>query len=223
MKRNIKILTTFTGTKSEEHFYLISLLIELHGASALRLMATSLDELFVNDALAHQRISENLAQLSDILDDLSEIFGNMRTDCAPEVFYGLIRHWFNGGAWTLDLGLQQEPHRQDYGGPSAGQSTLIHALDVFLGVDHRPKGASDAADSTAFDDTFMQRMATYMPQYVSHCYATLILNAAYLTTLLQPPPTLPPSSLITDTHSSLHSPQCSPKAGLWRRLFFGRS
>lgn len=138
-----------------------SLLIELQGAVALRLMATSLDELFVNDALAHQRIVENLFQLSSIIDDLSEIFETIYADCDPEVFYNSIRFWFPGGQWSFDMGPTQPAHQQDFGGPSAGQSTLIHALDVFLGVDHRPnKGAQDHS----FDDTFMQRMSTYMPQ-----------------------------------------------------------
>lgn len=140
---------------------MISLLIELQGAVALRLMATALDELFVNDALAHQRIVGNLYQLADVLDDLSEIFESIHTDCDPDIFYNDIRPWFPGGPWTLDLGAAEQARQQDFGGPSAGQSTLIHALDVFLGVDHRPNKSSD---DQSFDDTFMQRMSAYMPQ-----------------------------------------------------------
>lgn len=160
------MVTSFTSTPSEEHFYFVSLLIELQGAAALRLMATSLDELFVNDLLAHQRITQNLLGLSDVLDDLSQIFETMRNDCEPDVFYNDIRPWFNGGEFILDLGKSEPSQTQNYGGPSAGQSTVIHALDVFLGVDHRPR--SDANQS--FDDTFMQRMSAYMPQSDSRVF-----------------------------------------------------
>ncbi|KAJ9108146.1 hypothetical protein QFC19_002614 [Naganishia cerealis] len=45
-----------------------------------------------------------------------------------------------------------------FSGPSAGQSSLIHALDVFLTVDHTPKEQGATAE-----ETFMTRMLMYMP------------------------------------------------------------
>jgi len=47
-----------------------------------------------------------------------------------------------------------------FSGPSAGQSTLIHALDVFLMVDHRQQSEESDASN---EETFMQRMKAYMP------------------------------------------------------------
>lgn len=60
--------------------------------------------------------------------------------------------------------INSPPHRsapkgRTFSGPSAGQSSLIHALDVFLMVDHAPT----VAEATA-EDTFMTRMLEYMPQ-----------------------------------------------------------
>lgn len=49
-----------------------------------------------------------------------------------------------------------------FSGPSAGQSTLIHALDVFLTVDHVPKALLGETGPSA-EETFMTRMAAYMP------------------------------------------------------------
>lgn len=149
------MVQTFTNTRSEEHFYLTSLLIELQGVPALRLMATSLDEAFVNDTLAHVRIASYLSSLSTIIDQLSITMEAVATDCSPSAFYHDIRPWFNGGEW-LHL-----PSRQitNYGGPSAGQSALVHALDVFLGVLHTPP------EDGGHDETFMLRMSSYMPHH----------------------------------------------------------
>ena len=63
----------FTQTPSEAHFYLVSLLIELHGVSALRIMAASLDEAFLADQLARQRIASHLRTLSGVIDILAQV------------------------------------------------------------------------------------------------------------------------------------------------------
>ncbi|KAJ9120703.1 hypothetical protein QFC22_002634 [Naganishia vaughanmartiniae] len=57
-------------------------------------------------------------------------------------------------------GEQQQPLKgRKFSGPSAGQSSLIHALDVFLTVDHTPKQQS----GTTAEESFMTRMLMYMP------------------------------------------------------------
>lgn len=72
-------------------------------------------------------------------------------------------------------------------GPSAGQSSLVHSLDLFLGVDHSPRPAAHAGPSSSSsaelaakpvskgDATFMQRMLQYMPgphrQFLLHLQA----------------------------------------------------
>jgi len=117
-------------------------------------MATSLDEAFVNDSLAHTRIAAYLFSLSTIIDQLSVTMEAVALHCTPSSFYHDIRPWFNGGEWT------HLPSRQitNFGGPSAGQSTLVHALDVFLGISHD-------STSTDHDETFMMRMSNYMPHH----------------------------------------------------------
>jgi indoleamine 2,3-dioxygenase len=153
------MVTTFTGTPSEDHFYLSSLLIEMQGVIALRLMALALDEAFVNDALAQQRIATYLYEIAQNIEDLSHLMRGVKTDCDPEVFYHAIRPWFHGGKRRFELadGTEKEV---DLGGPSAGQSTLIHALDVFFSIDHAPRDGK-----STHDDTFMARMSTYMPHH----------------------------------------------------------
>ena len=146
---NFAITTTFTSTRSEEAFFLLSLLCELYGPVVLRLMSSTLDEAFFADAQAVARIGRNLVGIASVIDGLSDImvggtkgaFGpGGRARIVPEVFYWEIRPWFNGGAWVYEgAGADGTDLPAEWGGPSAGQSSLVHAIDLFLGVDHSPR------------------------------------------------------------------------------------
>lgn len=200
---NVAITTTFTGTVSESHFFLTSLLIELRGVEALTLMRRSLDEAFVADGVARRRVAHYLRRLAKVVGVLTDLLSQVRTGCDPRVFYWGIRPWFNGGdsapanargdkGWHfegVDADSNGEDHdeRRLFTGPSAGQSSLIHAIDVFLDVDHtrrKPRvsrrglvpvadavGAPAATAASAAtgqraqtdDATFMERMQLYMP------------------------------------------------------------
>jgi indoleamine 2,3-dioxygenase len=182
-----RVHQTFTGTKSEEHFYLVSSLIEIHGVRALSIMRAALDEAFVGDALALKRIGAGLRQLASAIGELTQVFKEMRKGCVPEEFYWLIRPWFKGSdgdgpsslGWLFDLGEEAKEERRVVSGPSAGQSSLIHSLDIFLGIDHSPHSTNFVAKPSAAgatlspaaalalkkpssegDSTFMQRMLT---------------------------------------------------------------
>ncbi|BGP37354.1 hypothetical protein JCM10450v2_001261 [Rhodotorula kratochvilovae] len=168
---NVEITTTFTQTPSERAFFLLSLFCELHGPAILRLMSATLDEAFFADSIALSRIAGYLQSISHLIDELGALmsgatkgaFGpDNRERIVPETFYWEIRPWFNGGKWTYEgVGPNGEDKVMEWGGPSAGQSSLVHALDLFLGVDHmpRPHGHAHGAegkkpDTAAFPATF---------------------------------------------------------------------
>jgi indoleamine 2,3-dioxygenase len=142
---NLRCLTLFTGTRDEEEFYLASARIELRGVDALEIMRATMDELFVGDTLASRRITRYLQSLVRVLDDLARLLLAVRDGCDPDVFYHAVRPWFNGAdsgskKWTFE-GLDDDAGTglrvpAELSGPSAAQSSLIHALDTFLGVDH---------------------------------------------------------------------------------------
>ncbi|GAA5905956.1 hypothetical protein JCM8208_003385 [Rhodotorula glutinis] len=150
---NVEITTTFTQTPSERAFFLLSLFCELHGPAILRLMSASLDEVFFADRTALGRIAGYLRSIASLVDELTALmaaatsstggFGpDARERIVPDVFYWEIRPWFNGGKWTYEgVGPHGEDKEMEWGGPSAGQSSLVHALDLFLGVDHMPRAA----------------------------------------------------------------------------------
>lgn len=200
--------TTFTGTPDEEHFYLTSARIELVGVSALALLRSIEDEAFVGDLLSLQRISHYLSQLVAVIDEMTVILNDVRLGCDPAVFYEQIRPWFRGQdsrPWVFEGATKanlQEP--TELSGPSAGQSSIIHVLDIFLGVDqfshtHVPGGTGTAVSTMAPNvekqSPFLERMQVYMPRH----------HRAFLNHLKQSPRSLraivmaqPPSFSPTD-------------------------
>ena len=202
--------TTFTSTRSEEHFYLVSAYIELRGAAALSIMSRIMDEAFVRDEIALRRIGVYLQRLSCVIDELSELLKTMREHCDPEVFYHEIRPWFKGQdsmqggrKWVFE-GIGEPgyehlspPPDHNLHGPSAGQSSLIHALDIFLGVENHanvPPSAPDAAasegDTSARvpQQSFLSRMQTYMPRYHRSFLRHLTANPRPLRQLVEAEP-----------------------------------
>lgn len=158
-------LASFTNTRSEQQFYIISALCEIAGSEALRLMRRSLDELFLADQTALRRLTTYLKKLAVQIDRIGDITLSMMKEVDPEEFYHLIRPWFKGGdangpessGWLM-LGTdeQSQLHAAEnvnrgerkgrmFSGPSAGQSSLIHAIDIFLTVDHSPTEAEITA------------------------------------------------------------------------------
>lgn len=126
-------------------------------------MRQSLDEMFIADEKALRRLTIYLKKLAAQIDRISDITMTLMDEVDPEEFYHLIRPWFRGGdadgpgsaGWDY-LGLAADhanavagTHEAEsastegrrgklFSGPSAGQSSLIHAIDVFLTVDHSP-------------------------------------------------------------------------------------
>jgi indoleamine 2,3-dioxygenase len=119
-------------------------------------MRRSLDELFLADQTALRRLTTYLKKLAIQIDRIGDITLSIMKEVDPEEFYHLIRPWFKGGdsegpeslGW-LFLGADDQAHAAEnanrgsrkgrmFSGPSAGQSSLIHAIDIFLTVDHSP-------------------------------------------------------------------------------------
>ncbi|KAJ8088436.1 hypothetical protein PM082_022509 [Marasmius tenuissimus] len=192
--QDLQCHTLFTGTKDEEEFYLSSARIELRGVEALSLMRSTMDELFVGDEIAVKRITNYLTRLATVINDLTSLLMAVRGGCDPEVFYHEIRPWFKGAdsdgePWVFE-GLDREEAEgleipTELSGPSAGQSSLIHALDIFLGVheySHSKSITGDESSSSASPSTstststssppptnekksFLDRMRLYMPRH----------------------------------------------------------
>ncbi|KAH8824819.1 Indoleamine 2,3-dioxygenase [Flagelloscypha sp. PMI_526] len=154
----------FTGTKDEEAFYVGAGRIELRGGEALHLICRIMDDMEIGDEDAVTRISSGLRTMAIIIDELRQYLLGILDGCDAEGYYHVVRPWFRGEdsdplkrKWVFE-GLEDEPDLEDpteLSGPSAGQSSVIHVLDAFLGVATR--SPSNGKPS------FMSRMRKYMP------------------------------------------------------------
>lgn len=159
---NIRFRHHFSGTEDEDAFYLSSARAELVGVEMLRIF-DEYGRLSPNagDYTAVGKVSRDLIRLSGIVDDINEVIKSVRPTCDPHVFYWQVRPWYSGSGsdgprWKYEGVPKDEKLLRS--GPSAGQSSVMHALDIFLGVDH--KKGSTGKDGHG---SFMERMRLYMP------------------------------------------------------------
>lgn len=175
----------FSGTEDERNFYIASARAELRGVEMLRIIDDYQNLPDVTDFTAMSKISRDLTRLSGIIDDISDVIQSVRGTCEPHVFYSEVRPWFEGSdargpdgpGWVYE-GVDATGGL-DLSGPSAGQSSVMHALDIFLDIDHKLQHKRYPAPSEAnkrADHGFMERMRRYMPgkhrEYLSHIAAT---------------------------------------------------
>ncbi|THV06382.1 Indoleamine 2,3-dioxygenase [Dendrothele bispora CBS 962.96] len=126
------------------------------------------------------RITDHLNRLALVVNDLKRLLLNVQNGCDPSIYYNVVRPWFRGEdsdvnkrRWIFE-GVDELVRSgtlaklpSELSGASAGQSSLIHALDIFLGVDNRrPVVVSKSGDDTTpvKIPSFLERMKTYMPR-----------------------------------------------------------
>ncbi|KAI1616985.1 indoleamine 2,3-dioxygenase [Exophiala viscosa] len=169
---NLRSLHTFTGTKDEEWFYLISVSMEATGSIFIWELLRCLH------AIGHDGSKTVLSCLQSItagIDDLGRLLERMHEHCDPQVFYHNIRPLLAGSKGMAAAGLPRGVFydegdgkgewRQHSGGSNA-QSSLIQLLDIFLEVDHHATGDRSPSQehSASKSNPFMQEMRNYMPR-----------------------------------------------------------
>lgn len=170
---NIRGQTSFTGTTDEEEFYLTSARIELRGTEVLELMRLGMDEVFVGDDIATRRITGYLERMAVVILELRDLLLTTKETVDPDVFYHEIRPWIRG---VDSDSLGQRPcifegreevegwtEMPEVSGASAGQSSLIQALDIYLGVDAEAPQTSFMPHPSK--KSFQERMRAYMPRH----------------------------------------------------------
>lgn len=191
-------------------------------------MSLCLDEAFLSDETSFERIASYLEQLAVVIRDITSLLEDVRKGCDPRTYYWEERIWYNGGKWRYGPAGDGKGFERvlKYGGPSAGQSSLIHALDLFLGIEHTPMASPPPSNSTPGEDankdsnpsskmsehdtTFMQRMQLYMPhhhrRFLSHLASlSSSFPATSPTTAMTAMPKAPPIRSL-----ALSSPPSSP-------------
>src|ERR1700722_8799520 len=168
---NMRFINAFSDTDDERNFYVTSARAEMKGVELLQIIDryTSLPN--VTDLTSISMISKDLTRLAGIIDDIKEIIQSVREICDPHVFYWDIRPWLEGSdaqgsgvGWIYDG--EENSEMLDLSGPSGGQSSTMHALDIFLDVDHKLQQRrlpAPSENNKKADRGFMERMTRYMP------------------------------------------------------------
>ncbi|TLD37080.1 putative indoleamine 2-3-dioxygenase family protein [Venturia nashicola] len=162
---NLRCLVTFTGTKDEEWFYLISVAMEARGGRIVTEMLAALDAARSDQA---DVVAAALTDFAETIKELGILLAQMYKHCDPYVFYYDIRPMLAGSKNMAHAGLPKgvwydegEGNGQwrEYSGGSNAQSSLLQFFDMVLGVEHKATGASDPKKK----QRFLQEMRRYMP------------------------------------------------------------
>ncbi|KAF8844434.1 Indoleamine 2,3-dioxygenase, partial [Paxillus ammoniavirescens] len=161
----------FSGTEDERNFYLGSARTEMIGVEMLHIFNEYHNLPNVTDLSSVGKINRLLTRLTSVIQELGASVQSVREIVDPHMFYWEVRPWFNGSAssdsapaWIYE-GVS-DTSKLDLSGPSAGQSSVMHAVDLFLDIDHKLQQRRYPAPSDAnkrADHGFMERMRRYMP------------------------------------------------------------
>ncbi|KAK2837450.1 hypothetical protein Q5P01_014662 [Channa striata] len=151
---NLELLVSLPGGDSVRGFFLVTLLVEVAGAPAVRNIATVINSIRCGDTEAVARALEDITQS---IQDMTDTLKLMQVYVEPSIFYGVLRIYLSG--WKdnpcMPKGLTYEGVRtepMEFSGGSAAQSSLLHCFDELLGIKHEAKSGD-----------FLTRMRSYMP------------------------------------------------------------
>ena len=171
---NLRVLHTFTGTRDESHFVLVHVLMEMAAAPAICAIS-EIHELM--ESKRNEEIMDCLRMMKTSLIKIQEVVAKMYEACDPKTFFVVIRPFFAGSKGLnafpngiLYEGVDTEPKK--YHGASAGQSSVIFALDEFLGIVQSGEVQKFVAAMTdympALHQKFLQKQKE-MTQFPEYC------------------------------------------------------
>lgn len=154
---NMDILFSFPGGDCGKGFFLISLLVEIEAASAIKVIPTIFKAVQNQD---RDTLQKALLDITSCLKKALEVFHQIHEYVDPDLFFNVLRIYLSGwkGNAKMPEGLLYEGFWDTpkmFAGGSAAQSSIFQCFDVLLGIQH----SSDEASSAEF----LQEMRTYMP------------------------------------------------------------
>lgn len=154
---NMDILFSFPGGDCGKGFFLISLLVEIEAASAIKVIPTIFKAVQNQD---RDTLQKALHDITCCLKKALEVFHQIHEYVDPDLFFNVLRIYLSGwkGNAKMPEGLLYEGFWDTpkmFAGGSAAQSSIFQCFDVLLGIQH----SSDEASSAEF----LQEMRTYMP------------------------------------------------------------
>ncbi|XP_017517378.1 indoleamine 2,3-dioxygenase 1 [Manis javanica] len=154
---NMDILFSFPGGDCSKGFFLVSLLVEIAAASAIKVIPAIFSAIKHED---HGILEKALLEITSCLRKALKEFHQMHEYVDPNQFFNVLRIYLSGwkGNPLLSEGLLYEGVEntpQMFAGGSAAQSSIFQCFDVLLGIQQNSGKKSDAE--------FLQDMRKYMP------------------------------------------------------------
>jgi indoleamine 2,3-dioxygenase len=147
---NMTTLQPFLGSSDEAWFVLVTVAVEARGAVVLPHLVLAQHAVSAGDA---SRLSTALTHIADGIACMTKTILRMYEKCDPHVFFHRVRPFL--AAWpapgVIYEGVSVTPMM--FAGGSAGQSSLVQALDAVLRVRHTHTTSS----------SFLTEMRDYMP------------------------------------------------------------
>ncbi len=136
---NLQIELTYTGTKDEEWFYMISAAVELAAVKGIERAQICLEEVASGQTA---KVTESLEAINTYIHAMVVALEKMYQNCGKQFFYSDIRIWQAGTkkSKTYPDGIIFEgvsPEKIGYSGASAAESAAIPVFDILLGVEHK--------------------------------------------------------------------------------------
>ncbi|XP_032185008.1 indoleamine 2,3-dioxygenase 1 isoform X2 [Mustela erminea] len=154
---NMDVLFWFPGGDCCKGFFLVSLLVEIAAASAIKVIPDLFKAVKNED---HNALQKALRYIASSLKQARKEFEKMHKHVDPNTFYNVLRIYLSGwkNSSKLPKGLKYEGFSdtpREYAGGSAAQSSIFQCFDVLLGIQQQ-SGEESAA-------RFLQEMRKYMP------------------------------------------------------------
>ncbi|XP_029794511.1 indoleamine 2,3-dioxygenase 1 [Suricata suricatta] len=154
---NMDILFSFPGGDCGKGFFLVSLLVEIAAASAIKVIPGLLNAVKCED---RNTLQMALRQIASCLKQALKEFGQMHDYVDPDDFFNVLRIYLSGWKGNLQLpsGLKYEgvwETPKQFAGGSAAQSSIFQCFDVLLGIEQ------SSGEESSFK--FLHEMREYMP------------------------------------------------------------
>lgn len=176
---------TFTGTRSESWFYMVSVAMEAQAGALLPIVISAEQAAAAEDYFA---VRSGLYSIAACINSVTSLLTRMHEQCDPNEFFQLVRPFLAGSKGMADAGLPKGVY-YDQGngqgrwmklrGGSNGQSSMIQFFDVILGVKHSANGHTNPHGDQSLGEqniSFQAEIRSYMPgphrQFLEHMEQT---------------------------------------------------
>ena len=149
---NLRCIQKLIDIQDESWFHLIHVEIEAHAGSISQACILATLAIEQNDT---KNIEAELLRIPRAFNKMITTFKRMFEKCSPDIYFHTLRPYLFGFTDIVYIGVEEFKGKpQTYRGESGAQSTVIPAIQAFLGLRHEKGGLTE----------HLEIMKAYMPK-----------------------------------------------------------